>query len=256
MRRILSLGLGIACSLLFLAVAAPLRAESTISCPAGTIDALDWLTLDSDLRTSKHMIGPNSSAMWTVVWPDKYWWIKTPNGDTWDVFLYDSQMIYLWLTEESWNHPFNYKRNSLNTNFPAVPRCVQPGYPGSSIPISYTGYKTAINCVEGPEQFLGKSVMEWWGPYTAGNPGVEPGLRPAIGGQIPNNTPVYTLSYRWGCDNSYGNCSAKEEYIVAQRYGLVQYNFWNLVNGQYTLALDVIFNAQASGATTPYFPCF
>lgn len=254
MRRILSLSLGLALGLLGLAVAAPLQAESTITCPAGTIDALDWLTLDSDLRTSQHIVG--GLPLWTVVWTDKFWWLKTSNGDTWDVFLYDSQMIYLWLTEESWNHPFNYKRNSSNTNFPAVPRCVTPGYPGNTIAISNTGYRTATNCVEGTVQNLGKAVMEWWGPYTAGNPGIEQGLRPAVGGQIPNNTPVYALSYRWGCDNSYNNCSNKEEYIVAQRYGLVEYNFWNLSGGHYVLASSVQYNTLASGATTPYFPCF
>jgi hypothetical protein len=242
--------------LISLGAATPLKAESTISCPSGYLDALDWLTLDADLRATKHMAGPNGFGIWTDVWPDKFWWMKTPNGDTCDIFLYDSQMIYLWITEESWNHPYNFKRNSRDTNFPAVPRCVRPGLPGSSIPISHTGYRIAINCVEGQEMFLGKAVMEWWGPYTAGNPGLEPGLRPPVGGQIPNDTPVYTLSYRWGCNNSYGNCSAKEEYVVAQRYGLVQYNFWNLVNGQYVLASTGNNNTVANGVTQPFFPCF
>jgi hypothetical protein len=240
-------------ALTLLGAAAPLAAETTITCPPGYLDALDWLTLDADLRATKHMSGGH--GMWTVIEPDRFWWMKTSNGDTWDVFLYDSQMIYLWLTEESWGHPYNYKRNSLDTNFPAVPRCVPPGTPGSAIAIPYTGYRIAFNCAEGSEMFLGKAVMEWWGPYTAGNPGLEPGLRPPVGGQIPNSTTVYTLAYRWGCNNSYNNCSAKEEYVLAKRHGLVQYNFWNLVNGQYVLAYSVNFNTVVNGVTQPFFPC-
>ena len=33
------------------------RSESTISCPTGTYDMLDWMTMDSDLRSTYHMEG-------------------------------------------------------------------------------------------------------------------------------------------------------------------------------------------------------
>jgi len=35
----------------------PSVAESTITCPPGTYDMLDWMTLDSNLRATYHMEG-------------------------------------------------------------------------------------------------------------------------------------------------------------------------------------------------------
>ncbi len=40
-------------------------AESTIACPSGTYDMLDWMTLDSDLRATYHMEG-TSNPLYTI----------------------------------------------------------------------------------------------------------------------------------------------------------------------------------------------
>ena len=49
---------------------------------------------------------------------------------------------------------------------------------------------------------------------------------PGCGGNIPNPITTLVVAYRWGCDNN-GNgtysCTNKEEYHLAQRYGLVQW---------------------------------
>ncbi len=225
-------------------------AEVTKSCPSGQIDALDWLTLDADLRSSKHMDGGH--PLYTAMWPDKFWWIKTPTGDTWDILLYDNNYVYFWITGTSWGDPRAYSRHIANV--PLTPRCATPGYPGVAIAIPDTRVDIYDNCSFVNRGDPGKGVTEVWGPYTAGNPGLDP--RPPIGGDIPNNTTVYTFSWRWGCNNSYGNCHTKEEFIVAQRYGLVQWNAFSLVNGQYVLSGQTNFNLLRPGNVNPFFPCF
>jgi hypothetical protein len=186
--------------------------------------------------------------------PGKFYWLKTAQGDTWDIQLFDSNYVYQWITETSFGTPMNYKRASSNTNQPMMTRCASGGYPGTTVFVPDTSYYKSTNCAESGPIFNGLALYELWGPYTAGQPGLEPN-RPPIGGIIPNNTPVYTLSYRWGCDSSYGNCS-KEEYILTQRYGFVQWNFWELVNGSYVLMATSSFNTLRAGTATPSFPCF
>ena len=80
---------------LIAAFAAPHRAqaESTISCPPGTYDMLDWMTLDSDLRSTSHLQGTNN-PVYTVVQPGRFLWVKSGLGYPWDVQLYDNKYIY------------------------------------------------------------------------------------------------------------------------------------------------------------------
>jgi hypothetical protein len=47
------------------------KAESTTTCPAGTYDMLDWMTMDSDLRASYHMEG-TSNPLYTIMESDKF----------------------------------------------------------------------------------------------------------------------------------------------------------------------------------------
>ena len=44
----------------------PAIAESTIACPAGTYDMLDWMTMDADLRSTYHLEG-TSNPLYTVM---------------------------------------------------------------------------------------------------------------------------------------------------------------------------------------------
>ncbi len=225
-----------------------------IECPSGDIDVLDWLTLDEDLRSTSHMTGTH--PLYTVVWGDKYFWLKTPSGDTWDINLFDSSMIYAWITEnEHWETPFDYKKATYNNNLPMAHRCSSPGYPGTQIFISNSSYTPAENCIEQAPRDLGNVKYEIWGPYTAGQPGLETS-RPPIGGDITDSTMVYTLAYLYNCDGNYANCQDKEEYILTQRYGLVRWNLWKWQNSQWELNNRSTFNQMAVGTTAPFFPCF
>ncbi|MCU1269077.1 MAG: hypothetical protein JWN74_371 [Acidobacteriaceae bacterium] len=136
----------LAATFLLVALGSPIRcvAESTIACPAGTYDMLDWMTLDSDLRSNYHMEG-TSNPLYTVMQSDKFYWVKGGLGYPWDIQLYDSKYVYLWVTELSWTVPQSYKKFTNNTNLPLVPRCATAGTStaGSTIKVANTKLRTA-----------------------------------------------------------------------------------------------------------------
>ena len=62
------------------------KAEPTTTCPAGTYDMLDWMTMDADLRSTYHLEG-SSNPLYTVMEADKFYWVKGPLGYPWDIQL-------------------------------------------------------------------------------------------------------------------------------------------------------------------------
>jgi hypothetical protein len=229
--------------------------ESTISCPSGTYDMLDWMTMDADLRSQYHMEG-TSNPLYTIVQfgnaqSGKFYWIKGGLGYPWDIQLYDSKYIYLWVTELSWTVPQSFKKFTNNTNLPLVPRCAiaHTTTPGSTIKIANTSYDLHTNCANTCSVTLGlqTAINQVWGPYSL-----------SLGGDLPNNMPTLVISYRYNCNSSYQNCNDKEEYYVTQRYGLVQWIHYIRIpaNGTYAQLQKTIFNKKMIGVVTPDFPCF
>ena len=224
------------------------RAESTISCPTGMYDMLDWMTLDSDLRSTYHLEG-TSNPIYTVVESGKFYWVKGGLGYPWDIQLYDNKYIYLWITELSFTVPQSYKKFTDNTNLPLVPRCATAGMPGSTIKVSNTNYDLHTNCSNTCSVTLGlqNSINQVLGPYSF-----------TFGGDLPSNLKTLVISYRYDCNSSYTVCNNKEEYYVAQRYGLVQWvdYVWIPATRSYAQLQKTIFNKLVVGVVTPYFPCF
>ena len=231
---------GVSCAL----VSTPARAETTSTCPAGTYDMLNWMTLAPNLRANYHMAG-NANPLYTTMAPGKFYWTKGANGTPWDIQLFDNRYIYLWITELNWNNPQTFKKFAYNTNMPLVPRCAKAGFPGSTITVPDTSYQTYSDCTHYTTQDLLKAVNEVWGPYYV-----------SLGGMLPSHLKVLVASYRYNCDNNYSNCGDKEEYYLAQSYGLVQWAHYTLANGSYQMQQQTIFNQLVAGGTTPYFPCF
>lgn len=203
---------------------------------------LDWMTMDSDIRTSHFMTGNNPE--YTMVVPGKFYYTKGPNGYPWDVNLYDNNYIYLWITEYNWNDPHSYKKFTYNTNMPIAPRCAKGGFPGSTITTDNTWYDLHTDCDHYSRQNLGYAVNQVWGPYNMN-----------FGGSI-GNLPTLIISYRYNCDSSYSNCGDKEEYYLTQRYGMVQWAHYALKSGRYQVAQVATFNWVGNGSANPYFPCF
>jgi hypothetical protein len=220
------------------------HAESTMSCPSGQYDMLDWMTLDSDLRATQHMTG-TANPLYDTMYSDKFYWVKGGNGYPWDIQLYDSNFIYLWITEYSWGDPKSYKKFSNNYNMPLTNRCAKGGFPGSTITVPNTSYEIYTSCSNSTTHDLKQAVNQVWGPYNL-----------SLGGILPKNTPTLVVSYRYNCDSTYNNCGDKEEYYLQQRYGLVQWIHYTLVNGSYDQQQKSVFNTLKSGTATPNFQCF
>ncbi|HET9374952.1 MAG TPA: hypothetical protein VFO40_08260 [Chthoniobacterales bacterium] len=225
------------------------QAESTISCPAGTYDMLDWMTMDSDLRSTYHMEG-TSNPIYTLVEPGKFYWVKGANGYPWDIQLYDSKYIYLWITELSYSVPQSYKKFTNNTNLPLAPRCATAGTSaaGSTIKVSNTNYDMHTNCSNTCSVTLGlqTSINQVWGPYTM-----------SFGGSLPPSLPTLVIRYQYNCNSSFASCKDREEYYLTQRYGLVQWVHYVLASsGSYVQVQKTVLNKLVVGVVTPYFPCF
>ena len=220
------------------------HAESTMSCPSGTYDMLDWMTMDSSMRSSSHLSG-SANPLYTTVYKDKFYWTKGGNGSPWDIQLYDSKYIYLWITEYAWSNPSSYKKSTNNTNMPLTARCSKGGFPGSTIYVSNTNYDIHTDCTHYTTHGLKKGVNQVWGPYNL-----------SFGGSLPNNMPTLVVSYRYNCNTSYGSCGDKEEYYLSQKYGLVQWVHYTLINGSYQQQQKSVFNKLSAGATFPRFQCF
>src|SRR5438552_8456080 len=108
------------------------HAESTISCPSGTHDMLDWMTMDSDLRSSKHLTG-SANPLYTSIKSGKFYWTKGGTGNPWDFQFYNNNNIYLGITEYWWNFLNSYKKSPNNNKIPLTARLSKAGFPAPLI---------------------------------------------------------------------------------------------------------------------------
>lgn len=115
----LSLGLALATALLFVPNSVA-QIQSTITCQSGNWDVLSLMMMDPTLTPGYHMEGDYTgdlpgSYMYTA-WSQsdtKVWYIKNPQGNPWDINLYDTQpgiasqgYVYQWVTEvDNWPNP-------------------------------------------------------------------------------------------------------------------------------------------------------
>lgn len=231
------------CAML-LATAPIAQAETTTICPSGTYDMLDWMTMDSDLRSTKHLTG-TANPLFSSLFPGKFYWVKGNKGYPWDIQLYDDKFIYLWITEYAWNSPNTFKKFSNNKNMPLALRCAKAGFPGSTIKVSNTSYDINTDCNISTRHNLKKAVNQVWGPYNL-----------SFGGNLPKDIPTLVVTYRYNCNLNYDNCGDKEEYYLSKRYGLLQWVHYNLIKGSYQQQQKSVFNQITAGTATPRFQCF
>ncbi len=129
--------------------------QSTITCQAGHgyWDVLSVMMMDPGLASGYHMEGITRglpSAYIYTMWDQagtKVYYTKNPQGNPWDINLYDSEYIYQWVTElgtvngvNHWNDPTSCKKfNNGSQNGTAdfsmrwSARCAAPGGEKSSL---------------------------------------------------------------------------------------------------------------------------
>jgi hypothetical protein len=230
--------------------AAPNLAPTAKSTASTTYDMLAWMTMRSDMSAAHHMAG-TANPLYTSMTANRLYWTKTASGYPWDIQLYDKNYIYLWVTELNWQNPRTFKAfKSPKTgkfNLPFAPRLAKGGYPGSSIKISDSTYEIHSDCNSFATKNLGHVINEVWGPY-----------KESLGGQLPANLQTLVVSYRYSCDATYSNCANKEEFHLAQPYGLVKWQHQSLgAGGTYNPPDNVTyFNQVVTGQTTPITSCF
>jgi len=70
--------------------------------------------------------GGTANPLYTSVTGNRFFWTKTAGGYPWDIQLYDSRYIYLWVTELDWQNPRTFKVFNSSTlgkfNLPFVLR--------------------------------------------------------------------------------------------------------------------------------------
>jgi hypothetical protein len=163
--------------------------QSTITCPAGHRywDVLSVMMMDPGLATSYHMEGITnglpSSYIYTLWDPSqtKVYYVKNPQGNPWDINLYDSNYIYQWVTElddwhgvNHWNDPTSCKKfnngsqvEGADLSMRWAARCAAPGGDNSSFwnppppaQSNNTNYYTYVDQVlQSPSQNLNYSQL-------------------------------------------------------------------------------------------------
>jgi hypothetical protein len=163
--------------------------QSTISCAPGHgyWDVLSVMMMDPGLAANNHMEGITnglpSSYVYTL-WNEsqsKLYYVKNPQGNPWDVNLYDSNYIYQWVTEldvwngvNHWNDPKSCRKfnngaqeETSDQSMRWAARCAAPGGDNSSFwnpPTANpnnTNYYTYVDQVlQNPSQNVGYSWLE------------------------------------------------------------------------------------------------
>lgn len=276
--------------------------QSTISCPAGHSywDVLSVMMMDPSLASAYHMEGINAaglpSAYIYTQWDpsqSKLYYTKNPQGNPWDINLYDSNYIYQWVTEldswdgaNHWNDPRSCKKfnnasqtgtSDLSMRWAA--RCAAPGGANSSIwnppPTTQpnnTNYLTYVDQeLQTKEQNLGYSqlLLEATSTLTVTDHRANP----------PETFSVTTmpLQYNYSCsvNQNINSCKFREVFDYAldttvnpidkvkHSYGWVRWRYYiNATKGNKNLApvwvLSNIstFNHLMAGQVNVNFQCF
>jgi hypothetical protein len=211
------------------------------ACPSGQEDMLRWFTLRD---TSLHAEG-NHNPLYTSIFRDRFYWTKTRKGWPWDIQLYDSRFIYLWITEDSWDVPDRFKQ-FVGKNEPLAPRCLAlTGGKDASLPIPDTRYQAHASCSRYALKSLRKGVNEVWGPYAM------------KWSALAGTAPTLVVSYRYNCKDNYDACGDKELYYLVKDYGLMEWQHYRLATppNSYRLVEDTKFERFVPGQVEPYFPC-
>jgi len=263
--------------------------QPTISCPRhGYLDVLSVMMMDPGLAASYHMEGFTNglpSAYIYTAWDQNQntvYYVKNPQGNPWDVNLYDANYIYQWVTEldvwngvSHWNDPTSCKifnngtnRRSSNSSMRWAARCAVPGGNNSSFwnppppaQPNNTNYYTYVDQVlQSPAQNLGYSqlAVEPTGTFTITDNRATP----------PQSFSITTLPlrYTYGCaSENVNSCQFQEIFAygydtnvnpvdnIKHSYGWVSWQYYtNSTGGNPHVAANwVLANSSTTNQLMP-----
>jgi hypothetical protein len=224
--------------------------------PTGQLyDMVDWSTLDADLRATSHMAseagglpGPYGGAyvVGTVVKADRITYLKTLEGDTWDVNLVDDIGIWSWRTETNWNTPRSYTQFRRVGQVLNSPRMARGGYPGMRWINCDSAYAAHRDCAA-PTSYghLGYIIHELYGPYY-----FDPGYGDVAG-------LILKLAYYYGCTApTTDSCSSVEVTWLSKRYGAFAWRLYEKrTDGWALTAAPPMTVYVVPGVIKEVFPC-
>lgn len=274
--------------------------HSTISCPSGHgyWDVLSVMMMDPGLASNYHMEGFKNglpSAYIYTRWDEaqsKILYTKNPQGNPWDINLYDSSFVYQWVTElgqwngvNHWNDPRSCKkfnsgsqtsRSDLSMRWAA--RCAVPGgensafwNPPTPLPNNTTYLTYVDGALQSPARNLGWSLMELKSPGTLAI--TDHRAWPARSFSITTLPLDYTYSCSVG--GNVNSCHFREVFEygfdpnvnpvdrVKHTYGWVRWRYYvNSTNGNPNVAANWVLNNWSTtdhlmlGQVSPNFQCF
>lgn len=212
---------------------------ASTGCPKGFVDMLDWMTLDPDLRATSRVASSTSpgTMLYTSVEQDRFWWMKTPQGDTWDLVTYDAQYLYWAATEQAWHSHWQCKPADSTQSWRAARRCAKPGKPADRLVNASSTFR-----------IVSSSEVQ----HTSGDQGTIFTLRNA---GVQNHgslgaLPTLVLDYEWNCQS--GACNRLEQYFLTQRYGLVGWKYFEDGAQKAEAAFD---HLEPATVPAPMFSC-
>jgi hypothetical protein len=183
-----------------------IKVNYTSDINAEVIDMLDWVVMDATLRNNYVMSpGPIATLVFgNYIVNTKFDLVK---GDNWDVWTFDDDYIYFFLTGDSQN----YTRNP-DKQVPYTPRFIQVGNPGVQVVNHCNKWQTITNCVPGSINPGANIITEVWGPFNY-----------TFAGNIGNQN-VMSIKYYWNCSgDTPSTCTELEENWYVRPYGWVQW---------------------------------
>lgn len=210
------------------------------------IDALTYLLPDELWRLENHLEVENGGQpIPTAVIGNQIWYMKQMSGFPWDMNTFDEKFVYQSITENVFQNPNSFKIfaskswSGANGAIVWCPRFIDP----TSTPIVTTdsSFRIYSDCKNFQVSTLGGPIFTRYA-LTKFSPG----------GSFGSVTiDCLQVDYQWN-----PGLTVLERHIYGKAFGLVSWQTFNLVNGQYVQQKQTLFNTMVAAPNPkPQFPC-
>jgi hypothetical protein len=228
------------------------HAQSAFQCGKNTEDMMNYFLMDYPDRIDNSMGSLLANPIYSSVDPDLgagyakqgyFVWTKGVLGYPWDVRTFDKNYIYDRATELVWIDPTSFKR--FTQDMPISPRCVSTRSTPDAIKTTQkqSAYSFYSNCTPTQTASLGYVTNAISAPAmtdTGGSLGV---------------VKTRTLTYTYGCNSKYSQCTYKEVFSLGLNVGLYDWKYYIAQKGKWVLSQDSDINLFTLGQSVPLFAC-